>query len=138
MNHRKVQWAIVAMTAMAGTGAAAVAEAEDAGQQAQVTVQASHVKRKEIGVSESGAPIELIQLSRRVSYADLDLSSTQGAAVLDKRIEATARAACQQLKTLYPLEQWDTDTSTCVADAVRDAKKQAEVALMEARDRHGK
>jgi hypothetical protein len=32
-------------------------------------------------------------------------------------IKAAAKEACEQIKKLYPLEQWDTDTRTCIADA---------------------
>jgi hypothetical protein len=30
-----------------------------------------------------------------------------------------AKEACNQIQKLYPLEQWDTDTRTCIADAVK-------------------
>jgi UrcA family protein len=47
---------------------------------------------------------------------------------LEKRIKAVAQEACKQLKTLYPLEQWDSDNATCVADAVQQAMQQAKSA----------
>jgi UrcA family protein len=94
-----------------------------------ITVQASHnVTQKTVGMSYTGIPIEQVQLSRHVGYSDLDLSTPAGQAALEKRIKTVAQEACKQLKTLYPLEQWDTDNSTCVADAVQQAMQQAKSA----------
>jgi UrcA family protein len=94
-----------------------------------ITVQASHgVTQKQVGMSYSGIPIEQVQLSRHVGCNDLDLSTPAGQAALEKRIKAMAEEACKQLKTLYPLEQWDTGNRTCVADAVEQAMQQAKSA----------
>src|SRR5271156_5013793 len=94
-----------------------------------ITVQASHgVTQKQVGMTYTGIPIEQVQLSRQVGYSDLDLSTPAGQAALEKRIKAVAQEACKQLKTLYPLEQWDTDNRTCVADAVQKAMEQAKAA----------
>jgi UrcA family protein len=94
-----------------------------------ITVQASHgVTQKTVGMSYTGIPIEQVQLSRHVGYSDLDLSTPAGQAALEKRIKAVAQEACKQLQTLYPLEQWDTSNSTCVADAVQQAMQQAKAA----------
>jgi UrcA family protein len=94
-----------------------------------ITVQASHaVTQKQVGMSYTGIPIEQVQLSRHVGFSDLDLSTPAGQAALEKRIKAVAEEACKQLKTLYPLEQWDTDNRTCVADAVQHAMEQAKAA----------
>jgi UrcA family protein len=94
-----------------------------------ITVQASHdVTKKQVGMSYTGIPIEQVQLSRHVGYSDLDLSTPAGQAALEKRIKTVAQEACKQLQTLYPLEQWDTDNRTCVADAVQQAMQQAKSA----------
>jgi UrcA family protein len=88
-----------------------------------ITVQASHgVTQKQVGMTYKGIPIEQVQLGRPVGYSDLDLSTPAGQAALEKRIKAVA------LKTLYPLERWDTDNRTCVADAVEKAMQQAKSA----------
>ena len=66
----------------------------------QITVQANQkVNTKQVGVSYIGSPIEEIQLTRHVGYGDLDLSSPEGRAALDKRIKETAKKACEQLNT---------------------------------------
>jgi hypothetical protein len=43
---------------------------------------------------------------------------------LDKRIKAIAKEVREQMKKLYPLEQWDTDPRTCITDAVKVAMAQ--------------
>jgi len=104
----------------------------------QVTIQASHnVTRKIVGRSYTGIPIELVQLTRHVGYGDLDLAMTSGATELDNRIKATAREACKQLDTLYPLDFSDTSDRQCVRDAVDGAMAQAKQAITAAEQRHG-
>jgi UrcA family protein len=96
----------------------------------QITVQAAHgVQKKKLGMSFTGIPIEEVSLSRHVGFRDLDLTTPAGKAELEKRIKAVAKEACNQLQTLYPLEQWETDTRTCIADAVKDAMKQEQTIL---------
>ena len=91
----------------------------------QITVAASQqVHEKQVGTSYTGIPIEEVTLSRHVGYQDLKINTPAGAAELDKRIDATAREACHQLKTLYPLDMGDTDNRRCVSDAVQGAMQQ--------------
>jgi UrcA family protein len=109
--------------------ASAVAQNSD-NQLAQITVQAGHqVQKKHVGMSYTGIPIEQVSLSRQVGFRDLDLASPAGKSELDKRIKVVAKEACNQLRTLYPLEQWDTDNRSCVADAVQGAKTQEQTIL---------
>jgi UrcA family protein len=97
----------------------------DEDQMPQITVQAKQkVSTKQVGVSYTGIPIEEIQLTRHVGYGDLDLSSSQGRAALDKRIRETAKKACAQLNSLYPLEQWIGDDGACLNRALDAAMAQ--------------
>jgi UrcA family protein len=122
------QLAIVVI-AFAMTPVAFSAQSDD-DQVSQITVHASQkVKTKQVGISYTGIPIEQVQLTRRVGYGDLDLASPAGKAALDKRIKDTAKAACEQLSMLYPLEQWTTDNQTCIADAIDATKTQEETLL---------
>jgi len=96
----------------------------------QVNIEASRsVNRKTVGMTYTGIPIEELQLTRRVGYSDLDLASPSGAKELEKRIEQTAREACKQLDSLYPLEVWLTDRETCVKQAIDGAMAQAKTAI---------
>jgi UrcA family protein len=123
------QLAVVAI-AFAMTAHAAFAAQTDDDQGSQITVQASQkVQTKQVGVSFTGIPIEQLQLSRHVAYSDLDLTSPAGKAAFDKRIKDTAKAACEQLSSLYPLDQFTTDNQTCIADAIAAATTQEETIL---------
>jgi UrcA family protein len=114
--------AAVACVLISGVGWAAQ---NDEDRMPQITVQARQkVSTKQVGVSYTGIPIEEIQLTRHVGYGDLDLSSSQGRAALDKRIRETAKKACEQLNSLYPLEQWIGDDGACLNRALDAAMEQ--------------
>jgi len=71
----------------------------------EITVIAPYVVRHQVVGRETGGvhlPIEVISVSRNVSYADLDLAKHSDAAELEKRISDTAKAACDELNSLYP------------------------------------
>jgi len=121
---------------LAATGAAStVAVAQQPEQLPQVTIEATRSVKTE-GRSASGIPIEVVQLSRKVGYADLDLSSHAGATEFEKRINDTAKAACKQLDTLYPITASADATSACIKGAVEGAMTKAH-ALIAAADKKG-
>jgi UrcA family protein len=61
------------------------------------------VRRQTTGAKAfASAPIEVLSLSRTVSFADLDLSTESGAIELKKRIMYGALAACDDLEAQYP------------------------------------
>ncbi len=75
-----------------------------------------------IGRSAIGAPIELVQAHRVVTYRDLDLTSGYDAHILKVRIERAARSACDELSNRY--DAYDGDGRDCYRDAVRDGMEQ--------------
>lgn len=93
----------------------------------ELVVVAPRLVRHEVGRTSSGSPVELISLSRRVSYADLDLKVHANVIELDKRIENIAKEACEQLATLFPLSE--SSTEDCVDDAIDGAMAQARAAI---------
>jgi UrcA family protein len=94
----------------------------------ELTVVAPRLVRRPVArESATGAPVELVSLTRRVSYSDLDLTQHADVLELDRRIEAVAREACEQLAGVFPLS--DPKTPDCVAEAVSGAKAQAERAV---------
>jgi UrcA family protein len=99
----------------------------------ELVVVAPRLVRHEVGRTNSGSPVELVYLTRRVSYADLDLKVHANVLELEKRIEQTAREACKQLETLFPLSA--ADTPDCVGDAVDAAMKDARIAIAAAAGR---
>ena len=80
-----------------------------------------------VGKSYSGAPIEQVQVMRRVSYSDLDLSTTAGATELERRISAAATEECKELDKAYPLE--DAGGQACVKQATNAAMPQVKSAI---------
>jgi UrcA family protein len=76
----------------------------------------------------------LVSLTRRVSYADLNLATNADVVELEERIEATARLACGQLAEMFPLS--DPNTPDCVREAVAGAKAQADEAVAAVSKQH--
>jgi len=114
---RRLPALLMGLVAFAGAVAADTGEEE-------ITVVAPRLVQKEVvGTSPSGAvTTELISLTRRVSYADLDLADADKVAELEQRIRDTAKEACDQLAKLYPMAQ--TTPRRCVDEAVGEAMAQ--------------
>jgi UrcA family protein len=92
----------------------------------------------------SGGEFEKVTMDRRISVADLDLTTPDGVKELHSRIEASARAQCNEIRTLsHPLTtqaaQYAHLNDNCVKDAVAGARKQADtmVASAEAKKHRG-
>jgi UrcA family protein len=68
------------------------------------------------------APAAAEEVSVVVSYADLDLTAPEGAAALDRRIEAAAEKVCVKpdLREIKAMTAWEE----CKAATVADAKDQ--------------
>jgi UrcA family protein len=92
----------------------------------------------------SGGEFERVTMDRRVSVADLDLTTPQGVKDLHARIEATARSQCNEIRSLSgPLttqaKGYEHLNDNCVKNAVASARKQADtmVASAESKKHHG-
>lgn len=126
----KVLWGTAALVIGAGS---AVAQEREAGPQEQaqleeITVTAPWLVRREVvGRTTTGAQLEEITLTRRVDYSDLDLTRTEDAQELERRIDQAARESCDVLAEEFPLA--DTDTRTCVENARGGAMGQARQAI---------
>jgi len=96
----------------------------------QVTVQAERPAEKIVGRSGIGAPVKLVELRHRVSYADLDLKSDSGADSLRKRVHEVARNLCADLDRMYPPAETD---GACKRKAEDAAAPQIEAAIAAAR-----
>ncbi len=92
-----------------------------------ITIGAGVTIKSVVGRTSSGLPIEEVTITHRVSYADLDLTKTAGAAELKRRVQETARAACKQLDELYPLEA--KNARECARMAIAKASPQVENAI---------
>jgi UrcA family protein len=67
--------------------------------------------------AEAPNPVETVSVV--VDYADLDIASPAGSAVLDKRIEAAASAVCEKpdIRNLKQMEAWEACKATAKSDA---------------------
>jgi len=117
---------VAARLALAGMGLAVAAGPVVAQEVQEVTVIAPLSVRQPVGRTSSGGTVDLITVTHRVGYADLDLTRSADAAALRARVDETAKVACKQLKTLYPLVPADPD---CVKAALKDAMAQADAAI---------
>jgi len=109
-----------------------VLAAEQSAPVQEIMVQAGRAKSTIVGRSTIGAPIVQTELSYRVSYGDLDLSTHSGATALDKRVHDAAGAACKDLDKLFPLDESDP---SCVRKAVDSASVQVRAAVISAENR---
>ena len=109
---------------------------------APVSVEANAHAVSQIGTSSKGGPIERMQLSGRVNYADLDLTTYAGATELYRRIDAAVRQACERLDEQYPLSASIGSRSgpDCLKSARATADRQARelVAAAERQSAQGK
>jgi UrcA family protein len=113
----------VALAAVSGA-----AMAQEQAQSSQITIQGRPVQVTTVGRSYTGIPIVNYSFQRSVSYANLDLSTSAGAAELKKRVRETAREGCETLSAADPLDAPDDD-GTCVRDATAGAMKQVSTAI---------
>ncbi len=93
---------------------------------AQITVAAA---RPTVSTTHTrtGISTEVMSITHKVSYADLNLATYSGAVALEKRVNETAKAICARLDTLYP--QAKSENPTCVKDAIDTAMVQAHAAI---------
>jgi len=100
--------------ALAMAGVAAVA------QQSDQTVQ-----QTEVGLSDTGTPMVHFWVDRKVSYADLDLTTTSGSAEFVRRVTEAAKEACALMRGADPVDLSDMDDASCVSAATTGALKRA-------------
>lgn len=89
----------------------------------EVIVAEGQIASHQEGVG--GVPVIFMKLTRRVSYADLDLSTVADEAVLRERIETAAKMSCEELAEAYPIEFWGRKAiPRCIEEAVDRSEKQ--------------
>lgn len=131
MINSKLKFGFALAIALATASGAAFAQ--QAGQTPDVNNGIGKVQQTEIRLSYTGIPIDRFQVQRPVSYSDLDLTTASGAAELVKRVNVSAKAACEQLDAADPVDFWDTDDSSCTKRATDGGLKQANAAIEAAR-----
>ncbi len=96
----------------------------------EIVVEAPIVRRQ-VGRSAAGAKIEVIELRRRLSYADLDLSKDVDVTELKTRIETTAKESCEKLDDMFPFAEptGGQGIRSCTDKAVAGTEEQVQAAI---------
>jgi UrcA family protein len=97
----------------------------------EIVVVRAPIERRTVEPAGPGQPkTEVIELSRQVSFADLDLTRHKDVEQLRGRIQETAERACERLNQMFPVTRDGVQgTARCVKRAVADAEKQLETAI---------
>jgi UrcA family protein len=91
----------------------------------EIRVEAPAVNRKVTARGPNGYTTEVIQLHRQVIYADLDLTKGSDIEELEKRLEMSAKEACEALKQLFPKGQKNAgDVYRCTRHAIEHSEKE--------------
>jgi UrcA family protein len=77
---------------------------------------------KTISRERYGVVDQLVNMSVKVPYSDLDMRSPAGIAELDKRVKLAANYVCDQLSAMYPVGS--PDDFYCAKQAIGDAQPQ--------------
>lgn len=78
---------------------------------------------------------QVMSLTRHVSYADLDLSTSSGAKQLEMRVSDAANSLCVELERRTTSFPNSTERLTCVKGAVADGMEHARAAIAAAEKR---
>ena len=127
-----VSTAILALAATGLVFKTGPAVAQQANEVMEEIVVEAPISARQVGRSSTtGARIELIELKRRVSYADLDLSKHADVIELETRVETIAKESCEKLSAMYPLDS-ATEGRRCVKKAINSAEEQVQAAIVAA------
>ena len=129
--------ALLPAAAVLATGAGvapAYAQGDEGDVIEEIVVVRAPIERRTIDTAGPGRPqTEVIELSRQVSFADLDLARHKDVEQLRGRIQKTAEQACERLNQMFPVTREGVQgTARCVKRAVADAEKQLEAAIADA------
>ena len=131
MNRRMLVTQAVAATlaTIALATSSAAATLQDSGAKPDVQIQAGKIVTVKQGVGiRPDMQDQVVQLTDRISVADLDLTTASGEAELENRIRDTANSVCDQLMGVGPaspaMVQF-SDRNNCVHDATQGAMIQA-------------
>ncbi|MBP6689897.1 MAG: UrcA family protein [Hyphomonadaceae bacterium] len=130
MTHKPALWIATAAIALATFAVSASAQSvKDTGYyDDEITVIAPYVYRERTGRSSSGIPIEELTFQRIVDTNGLDLRYDSDIDELYRRIEYTAREACDEVERASRGAPITTERE-CVREATRDAVAQADALI---------
>ena len=94
----------------------------------EIVVEAPRIQ-KGVAKDTVGASIDLISVTHRVSYSDIDISTSSGSQVLTQRVKDAAAAACKEIDKLYPLREPMPGSRSCADAAADNAMAQVKAAI---------
>ena len=97
-----------------------------------IVVEAPIEHHQVVGRTANGAKTEIIELTRQVSYADLDLRKYADVTEMETRIEASANESCEKLSAMFRLDDPTGQASeivSCTGQAVNEARMQLQRAI---------
>jgi len=144
MNKSAVTCAAIAALFYGTVGVSSAQNQNDAAQEIEdstsvvvmdeIIVEAPIRRSQEQSVDSPTTKIEIIQLTRRVNFADLDLEKAEDIETLKLRIEKIAKDSCEKLSDLYPLSTSRvTERKQCAKEAIKQTKEQISAAIEAAR-----
>jgi UrcA family protein len=96
---------ILQAQALAFLAAVSISGAAVGQQTEEVMVRGPGIQSTEVERSSTGVPVVMFTVSYKVSYEDLDLTTTEGMAELTKRIEGAAMQGCREIGLAYRTAQ---------------------------------
>jgi UrcA family protein len=117
--------------ALVAAGFAIASGTAAAQQTTEIVVEAPRAER-----TLGRGPIDIVSVTHRVSYKDIDIGTSSGAKVLEQRIKDAAKAACQEIDKLYPHKVPVPHDPPCEQTAFDKAMSQARTAIAAAEKAH--
>lgn len=114
-----LQAQVMALLAAVAIGGTAVGQETE-----EVTVRGPGIESTVVERSATGVPVVMFTVSYKVSYEDLDLTTTEGMAELTKRIEDAAKQGCREIGLAYRTAQ--PSDWLCARHATREATAKVE------------
>ncbi|HJS89373.1 MAG TPA: UrcA family protein [Steroidobacteraceae bacterium] len=124
----RIAQASLAAIALALASATALAQSNAPVQEVEVTAFRPMIITLQ---DKAGRQVDIIRLSRVVSYSDLDLATSTGAEALRKRVRRAAMGICVELKQEYPNT---TQYGSCYKEAVDSGMPQVDAVVAAAQE----
>jgi UrcA family protein len=117
--RKSLQAQVIALLAAVAVSGSAVGQETE-----EVTVRGPGIQSTEVERSATGVPVVMFTVSYKVSYEDLDLTTTEGMAELTKRVEDAAKQGCREIGLAYRTAQ--PSDWLCARHATREAMAEVE------------
>lgn len=115
---------VLAAPALIMSPDAAIAQESETIEEVVVVVAPFAIERTKTERTSPTMDTELVELKRRVGFADLDLSKHDDVIEFETRIESTATESCEILAEMFPFDTSDREIRRCSREAIASAEDQ--------------